>query len=114
MRSQEREICIPFRMWSNHVPATARASSFRRTPITGKGQLVRSSAYAVTNGATSTLSQTLYAYDEFGDNELVIADRNFDGAIDWCGPDVIASNATAYVNDGGAWWRENARYAMGR
>ena len=101
-------------MWSNHVPATARASSFRRTPITGKGQLVRSSAYAVTNGATSTLSQTLYAYDEFGDNELVIADRNFDGAIDWCGPDVIASNATAYVNDGGAWWRENARYAMGR
>ena len=112
MRSPEREICIPFRMWSNHVPATARASSFRRTPITGKGQLVRSSAYAVTNCATSTLSQTLYAYDEFGDNELVIADRNFDGAIDWRGPDMIASNATAYVNDGGAWWRERAQYAI--
>ena len=79
-------------MWSNHVPATARASSFRRTPITGKGQLVRSSAYAVTNCATSTLSQTLYAYDEFGDNELVIADL----------PDWDITDDTGFVEKVGA------------
>ncbi len=66
-------VIVSSRPYSKGLTREDRVST---NAYSGKGKLIRSSSYAVANGATSTLSQTLYTYDEFGDNELVISDRD--------------------------------------
>ena len=44
-----------------------------------------------------------YAYDILGECIVTIDDRNFNGVIDWTGPDLISSNLTHYVKLDGDW-----------
>ena len=54
------------------------------------------------------------AYDESGELMMSVSDRNFNGAIDWTGPDLIQSNAMRYVKLDNSWWRESRRWSVHR
>ena len=62
------------------------------------------------------LSKNLYSYDALGEAVVTARDIDLDGQIDDAGPDIVSSNATAYVTiaEGGtsAWWRESRQYAF--
>ncbi|MDD5679451.1 MAG: hypothetical protein PHW60_15895 [Kiritimatiellae bacterium] len=61
-----------------------------------KGQLVKTT--------TSGKPDTLYAYDEMGNQIQSGLDINANGALDLAGLDRISESDTSYVSDQSAWW----------
>jgi len=62
--------------------------------------------------ASAPLRETIFLYDSLGNRGASIDDRNFDGIIDWTGPDIISSNDTRYVSLDGSWWRESRQWSI--
>ena len=62
--------------------------------------------------ASAPLRETIFLYGSLGNRVASIDDRNFDGIIDWAGPDLISSNDTRYVSIDGAWWRETRQWSI--
>ena len=76
------------------------------------GQLLSSTQSTIIGSVPSVLSVDLYSYDVLGEAVVSARDINLDGQIDYAGPDIVSSNATAYVQLGSAWWRESRQYAF--
>ena len=76
------------------------------------GRLAETFSVAVVGDAVTPLARTLYAYDSLGEPMMTVLDRDFDGVVDWSGPDLISSNTTHYVNLDGAWWKEVRQYSI--
>ena len=77
------------------------------------GQLLATTQTSQANPVNPViLSKNLYAYDALGEAVVTARDLDLDGQIDFSGPDVVSSNATAYVQLGSAWWRESRQYAF--
>ena len=78
-----------------------------------KGQAVRHSRQvSFPEGTTEARPATLLLYDELGATITSATDANGNGIVDFAGPDVVTSNATRFVHEDGAWWREIKRFTF--
>ena len=78
-----------------------------------KGQAVRHSRQvSFPEGTTEARPATLLLYDELGATITSATDANGNGIVDFAGPDVVTSNATRFVYEDGAWWRESRRFTF--
>lgn len=78
-----------------------------------KGQAVRHSRQvSFPEGTTEARPATLLLYDELGATITSATDANGNGIVDFAGPDVVTSNATRFVHEDGAWWRESRRFTF--
>ena len=76
------------------------------------GQLTSTISLSTRSTRSTRLKHTHFLYDSLGNRVASIDDRNFDGIIDWAGPDIISSNDTRYVSLDGSWWRESRQWSI--
>ncbi|MBT7701859.1 MAG: RHS repeat protein [Verrucomicrobia bacterium] len=86
-------------------------SVINESPAFGGGTLTGTNMYNSAGQLVRTSSAgsvpTLYQYDEWGVQVLSALDINTNGTVDLSGPDRVTSNATAYVEEGGVWYRKS-------
>ena len=76
------------------------------------GRLASTLSLSTCSARSTRLNIRLYLYDNLNDRVATVSDRNFNGIIDWTGPDLISSNLTHYVKLGGDWWRETRQWSI--
>ena len=76
------------------------------------GRLASTLSLSARSACSTRLNSRLYLYDNLDERVATVDDRDFDGAIDWVGPDLISSNLTHYVNLDGDWWRETRQWSI--